>query len=472
MYDAMKKLWTPFILLFVAVLSFGQNTATRLKTAFTNFEKDSQLLGAITSLYVLDANSGEVVFESNAAIGLQPASTQKIITAVSAYELLGKAFSYQTNFALVGAGKKGYAPGNLFIEGSGDPTLGSWRWKQTSENRLMEIIGEALKKKGVKKIKSITISEEGWQTETIPDGWIWQDLGNYYGAPAHGFNWRENQYDLILSSGQNIGDRVVILGTQPKLYPYPFTSYAKAAAKGTGDNANIYFPLNGPFSIITGSIPVNEKKFIISGAIPDAKKQFAFTFANYLSNQGIACGKVWDALDNKGLVRKNPDNLAIIHTQTSPPLDSMVYWFLKKSINLYGEAFIKTIAAKNGLVPVSENGVFLVKKLWSAHGISPTELNMVDGSGLSPLNRVSTRAQVGILKYATQRSWFPGFYNSLPEYNGIKMKSGTIGGVKGFCGYHSASDGHDYIFSFLVNNYNGATPSIVQKMYQVLNELK
>jgi len=54
----------------------------------------------------------------------------------------------------------------------------------------------------------------------------------------------------------------------------------------------------------------------------------------------------------------------------------------------------------------------------------------------------------------------------------MKMKSGTIGGVKGFCGYQKSADGNEYIFAFLVNNYNGSTNSVVQKMYVVLDELK
>ncbi|HEV7621435.1 MAG TPA: D-alanyl-D-alanine carboxypeptidase, partial [Flavisolibacter sp.] len=74
--------------------------------------------------------------------------------------------------------------------------------------------------------------------------------------------------------------------------------------------------------------------------------------------------------------------------------------------------------------------------------------------------------------YASLQPWFPSFYNALPEYNGMKMKSGTISGVKGFCGYHTSKDGHQYIFSFLVNNYNGSEKALVEKIYRVLNELK
>jgi len=97
---------------------------------------------------------------------------------------------------------------------------------------------------------------------------------------------------------------------------------------------------------------------------------------------------------------------------------------------------------------------------------------MYDGSGLSPLNRVTTHAQVEVLKYAKGRKWYPSFYDALPEYNNMKMKSGTINDVKGFCGYHKAKDGKEYIFSFLVNNYSGKSTTLVSKMYKVLDVLK
>jgi D-alanyl-D-alanine carboxypeptidase/D-alanyl-D-alanine-endopeptidase (penicillin-binding protein 4) len=54
----------------------------------------------------------------------------------------------------------------------------------------------------------------------------------------------------------------------------------------------------------------------------------------------------------------------------------------------------------------------------------------------------------------------------------MKMKSGTINGVKSFCGYQKSESGAEYIFSFLVNNYNGLSSAVVRKMYKVLDELK
>ncbi|HLG41440.1 MAG TPA: D-alanyl-D-alanine carboxypeptidase, partial [Chitinophagaceae bacterium] len=156
----------------------------------------------------------------------------------------------------------------------------------------------------------------------------------------------------------------------------------------------------------------------------------------------------------------------------SPALDSIIYWFLKKSINLYGEALIKTFAYEKKGFGSTDSGVAMVKDFWKQKGIDQNELNISDGSGLSPQNRVTTHTQVEILKYAKTKDWFPYFYDALPEYNKMKMKSGSIKDVKGYCGYQKSSDGNEYIFSFLVNNYNGSSSGVVNKMYKVLDVMK
>jgi D-alanyl-D-alanine carboxypeptidase/D-alanyl-D-alanine-endopeptidase (penicillin-binding protein 4) len=191
-----------------------------------------------------------------------------------------------------------------------------------------------------------------------------------------------------------------------------------------------------------------------------------------LAQAGIRSIPSSDSTEVPDLDKYPGDYIKIAHRELSPSLDSLVYWFLKKSINLYGEALVKTFANQKQVDVTTENGIKILRDYWKQKGIAPTELNMADGSGLSPLNRITTHAQVTILQYAKKQSWFPGFYDALPVYNDMKMKSGTINGVKGFCGYQKSKDGNDYIFSFLINNYNGSSSSVVEKMYKVLNELK
>ncbi|MES2881575.1 MAG: D-alanyl-D-alanine carboxypeptidase, partial [Bacteroidota bacterium] len=89
------------IVVFLSCNASAQTVTIKLQKAFTNFEKDEQLSNAIASLYVIEAKTGKVVFEKNGRVGLAPASTQKIITAATAYQLLGKEFRYKTEFGYI-----------------------------------------------------------------------------------------------------------------------------------------------------------------------------------------------------------------------------------------------------------------------------------------------------------------------------------------------------------------------------------
>ena len=75
---SMRKILITFYFSFLTFDFFGQTITQKLQKAFTTFEKDSQLKHAISSLYVIDANTGQVVFDKNSQIGLAPASTQKL----------------------------------------------------------------------------------------------------------------------------------------------------------------------------------------------------------------------------------------------------------------------------------------------------------------------------------------------------------------------------------------------------------
>jgi D-alanyl-D-alanine carboxypeptidase/D-alanyl-D-alanine-endopeptidase (penicillin-binding protein 4) len=114
----------------------------------------------------------------------------------------------------------------------------------------------------------------------------------------------------------------------------------------------------------------------------------------------------------------------------SPSIDSIIYWFLKKSINLYGESLLKAIANEKKGFGSTDTGVTVIRDFWKEKGISENELNIYDGSGLSPSNRLTTHAQTEILKFAKSRDWFPSFYYALPEFNDMKMKKWYDPGCK------------------------------------------
>ena len=161
-----------------------------------------------------------------------------------------------------------------------------------------------------------------------------------------------------------------------------------------------------------------------------------------------------------------------LFTYFSPTLDSINYWFLQKSINLYGEAFVKTIAFEKTGYGAADSGISIIKEFWKERGIAKPALKMIDGSGLSPANRVTTHALVTVMQYAKKQNWFNSFYNALPLQNGIKMKSGYIGGVRSYTGYIKSGSGTEYTFSFIINNFDGSPGAVREKMWKLLDILK
>lgn len=236
----------------------AQTVKSRLQTAFGQFEADPQLESAISSLYVVNAATGEVVFDKNSRIGLAPASTQKIVTAASAFELLGSGFRYATRFIMARELRQG-TPW-LYVQGSGDPAFGSARFAATREGPILENVRRSLSGWSVPPV--ILIPDVGFGTASVPDGYIWQDIGNYYGAGHYQLNWKENRYDVLLNSEEE-KKLTSIAGITLDTAGYHIYNEVISGKPGSGDNAYIYGPPYGNRIIIRGTIPPNQKSFSI-----------------------------------------------------------------------------------------------------------------------------------------------------------------------------------------------------------------
>ena len=467
----MKTYIATISLILISAVSFAQSTALRLNNAVQLLLKDEQMKHASMSLYVVETKTGKVVYHLNEQTGLAAASTQKLFTSIAAFDLLGKDYRFKTELGYYGEIENDSLSGALFVRGHGDPSFGSWRYNATKPESILEKFTSAITSAGIKKIyNKFYVASEAFENQSIPDGWIWEDIGNYYGAGFWPLNWKENQYDLVLKSGDKIGGSVEIISLNgEKSNGANFNNQLTAAAKGTGDNAYIYLPDEDNERLIKGTIPVNENNFEISGATTDPIYDFIGDFCTFLEQKKILNKPdAWQYT----LVKRMADTGKIIYTHYSPSLDSINYWFLQKSINLYGEALLKTMAYEKAGYGSTAKGIEILKDFWSKSGIEKSALNIVDGSGLSPQNRVTTDALVKALQYAKTRDWYGSFYNALPLYNGMKMKSGTIGGAKAYAGYHTSKSGMEYTFAIIINNYDQEAGSIVPKMFRVLNELK
>lgn len=456
----MKKICAFLCLSILWNISSAQSVTEKIKSAYALFTKDPQLKYAITSLIVTDKNNGKVIFAQNENVGLAPASTLKTVTSATALGILGEEYQFTTDIIYTGSISGGILNGNIVIKGNGDPTLGSDRFSTTSKEIVLQKILSAIRAKGVNKINGDIIVDDGvWDSQSISEGWIWQDMGNYYGAGSSAICWGENEFELRFKPGTSIGQDVQFFenGVQ-----YPFlhiVNELKTGAAGTGDQVYGY---SSPYSSVVylrGTYALNLNK-AIRFSLPDPALAMAYDVHTFLGKHGIP---------NRGyqttrLSKQKHEGILIISI-LSPSLKDIVYYFNQKSLNLYGEQMIRAIAKDDG--KTIKNGIKVMQEYWQKLGVDKNTLNIYDGSGLAPANRITAATMVDVLKWAANQPWYNSYLNSFPIYNNLKMKSGTIGDVLAYSGYHKS-----YCFTIIVNNYNGTTSSMRQKMFTLLNSLK
>ena len=447
---------TRFFLFFFSVFQsfFAQKTIQeQLDVKVNQLLASEPMYSGSLSFYVSDEN-GNKIYEYQANKGLSTASTMKIFTAAAALETLGKDYQYKTKIAF---------DGNLYVTSNGDPTLGNDRFEGYKADNFKQKVIETLKQNRISKISGdLIIDDTCFDFQKIPGGWPWNDMGNYYGAGVWGVNWRENVFEIYtfgkeIKSFSNINDVKWV---------------NELRTEGNSDKSIIYTAPYSDVAHINGSLPAKEMK--VSGTMPNPPKQLAIELAEELKKQNIAFnGKI--IINSEKIINGEkpvvfPENKVILEYK-SPTLDKIVYWFLKKSVNLFGETFIKTMAKEKTENPSFESGVKFLKNFWKDKGIDQRMINFVDGSGLSPQNYASSKAEVQALLWAKKQPWFDAYYDGFPVMaNGMKMKSGSIKDSRAFAGFHTSATGKNYVFSIIMNNYQANDLS--NALYNVLNVLK
>lgn len=444
-----------FLLFFVVSQAFlaQKSIPEQLDDKVKQLLESEPMFSGSLSFYVTDEN-GNQIYDYQSKKGLSTASTMKVFTAAAALETLGKDYQYNTKIAF---------DGNLYITSNGDPTLGNDRFEGYKAENFKQKVIEAIKKNKISKISGdIIIDDTFFDFQKIPGGWPWNDMGNYYGAGVWGVNWRENVFEINT------------FGKEIKNFSYlnDVKWVNELRTEGSSDKSIIYTAPYSDVAYINGSLPAKAMK--VSGAMPNPPKQLAVELAEELKKQNIDFkGKIMinsEKIINGEKPISFPDNKVILEYK-SPTLDKIVYWFLKKSVNLFGETFVKTMAKEKTGNPSFESGIKYLKSFWKDKGIDVRMINFVDGSGLSPQNYASAKAEVQALLWAKKQPWFSAYYDGFPVMgNGMKMKSGSIKDSRAFAGYHTSATGKNYVFSIIMNNYQATDLS--NALYNVLNVLK
>lgn len=447
--------------------------------------------GASFSLVVKDVQEGRMVYSYDTDRLQSPASVLKTVATATALEILGEDYRYPTTLEYDGILESGTLEGNLYIKGSGDPSLGSSHFAP-GQNKFLSTWIAALQKAGIKHITGSVISDESiFDTEGVSIKWLREDMGNYYAPGSYGISIFDNMYKLSLQTGA-AGTRPVLKGTEPDIPFIRFKNYLKAAPVSSDSAYIIGAPLDD-VRYLYGVLPANREAYVLKGDIPDPALYLARYLTDQLQQKGIrvdgspSCYRI-EVEENRW---KKGERKEIVTTY-SPTLREIASVCNHVSHNLYADALVKTVGLqykprRNEMISSFGRGVQVVKEYWEKKGLDVFPLRMNDGSGLAPADKVSAGFMGELLVYmATESAVSDAFIASLPQagiegsvrnfLKGSKLqgkahlKSGGITGVRSYAGYIT-KDGRTYAVAVFSNNYSCPMSRMTRALEKLLLQL-
>jgi len=490
-FNMNKKIFSVFLFITLGLITQAQVQPLK------QFLSLPHMKGASVSFIAKDIDNGDIVYDFDAERELIPASVLKLVTTATALEILGEDFRFKTSLEYDGTISNGTLNGNLYIKGSGDPTLGSSHFaldrnKYTpDQNTFIPQWLTSLKKAGIKHITGAVISDESiFDTEGTSLKWVYEDMGSYYGAGCYGISVFDNIFKFYVSSA-SAGSKPQILETIPSMPDIQFHNYLKAAPVRTDSS----YVVGAPFSndrFLYGIIPINKERFLMRGDIPDPPLFLAKYVSTTLEKEGISvkgnptCYRLlmeenrWQKKERK-----------ILATTYSPTLREIVRIVNERSHNLYADALLKALSLlyepkTNEVLSTTGKGVKVIQNHWKTKGMDISSLWMYDGSGLAITDKVTASFICDILLYMTQSDYADAFITSLPKagmegsvINFLKgsslqgvalLKSGGMSRVRSYAGYID-KEGKRYAMAIFVNNYNGEGRVMIKDIEKLLLSL-
>lgn len=440
--------------------------------------KNAQVVAAIQN-----TKTKQTIFSFNAEKAVNSASTLKLITTGAALSILGANYQYQTYIEYDGTITDNQLNGNIYIRGTGDPSLGSVR--VGADFKLVQsMFAQAILDAGIKKVNGFILGDGSIFTDkTVADSWIWGDMGNYYGAGVHGLNFNENLYEVAFKSGNNYGESTAVVEVNPKIEEWEIDNRVLTGEKNSGDQVTIYSsPLSNKI-ILAGSVPSGVSKFVVKGSMPDPA---------YLLAQGLKTELIKKGLDSSLLVmpfqeykRKYnyyPKPRSVIFTYSSPQLKELAKHCNYQSINLYADAMLKTCGYALAKDADFDSSVMALKAYFGNQNIDLQGFMIRDGSGLSPSGVLTATNMTNILSAYSNASVFQDYYASIPilgisgtvknlgkntkAAGNVRAKSGSISNTRAFAGYYTAQNGDLMSFMVAINRYADGADAQIRKILE------
>ncbi|MFA1573814.1 serine-type D-Ala-D-Ala carboxypeptidase [Vibrio cyclitrophicus] len=361
--------------LLLCGLSLGSYSLTTFAYAPLNKLPD----GSSTSL-ILESLSGD---SNEISINIDgfypPASTLKLVTALAAKLELGDDFHYTTSIARSNK--------DVVISFSGDPTL--------QREQLKRLLAQYAKSQSKTINGNLYLDNSAYTGYQRAVGGPWDILGVCYSAPSSAMTLDSNCAQASIYTKDNGSTRVYI----PAHYPIDVTTTATTVTR-SGQKAT-----QCDLELITTS----DNAYKLSGCLVERKKPLPLKFA--IQNPELYTYQVVTSLlkelkiQVKGDVivgkKAKADKTTLVASHHSEKLPELLDTMLKKSDNLIADNLTKTLGATFYVQPGSfNNGTEAIKQiLLTKANIDLNKAQLVDGSGLSRNNRMTSQTMAQVLRY-------------------------------------------------------------------------
>ena len=421
---------------------------------------------------------GETLFSIRAEKRMAPASTLKLITSAAALETFGPDHRFETRlYTPSEPDENGTLAGDLYVRGGGDPALGSLR-PQGGEDAATVLTrwAKKLKQAGIRHVcGNIYADDSLFEGLSVGRKVNWENMGNYYAAPVSALAIADNSFRIYFDAQPVHGRLARVSGTKPQVPGVQITSFATADAFSRKDNTYVYAAPAQYQLTLYGTLPAGLQGFSVAAALPEPALFAVQYFKQILQENGIT-------VDGEAKVLSAaPDyqKMNLLYTHYSVPLKDILYVVNKRSFNFYAEMLARNLAVHAGEKGTMENGLKQLEKWLRSKNIPLQDVVLYDASGLSRDNMLSARALTGTLNAMVQSPYFETYYNTLATPNdrgdllvlrrflapqkrieNVRVKGGTIDGVKALAGYVKNADGKLISFAFITNNLDHKNESV------------
>ena len=462
----MKKLLLIFSIILLSFIAPNNNFIMEWKN-------DVELKPASFGFAFYDLDSNQYIAEHNKEKVLSAASTQKLLTTAIAIKTLGIDHQFASTISYSGRIQEKTLRGDICIYPNKNPCLASKRFGKNVDEIVNEI-DHFLKQKGIKFLSGIQIIDPTYETETLPRTWLWEDIGNYYGANPTGTILNENIIELHFKSGA-IGTPVTLVKTVPEM-PWLKFHNRVLSSKVKKDLAYVFSEPQSRYLTIEGTIPANKNNFTVKASLPNPQKTLAYQIYSKLKEKGYA-------LNGKYKVRKTSKKKTnIITTIKSASVKNIINQTNKKSVNILAENLLENSYDYSGNKTGKLN--WAKNYLKNTLKVNTEGMKIQDGSGLSGFNALSPEQIVQVLTIMKDSK---PFHESLPvagesgtlksflvnswAKGNLHAKSGSMRGVRSYAGYVKSKSGKNIAFAIIINNANCSDRKTKHKIEDLLNHI-